>query len=52
MKEKANAPAERYLTEDDTVVVEVGLGKGPGTGVACGCDLSYKYVEINAEYMT
>lgn len=52
LKEKANAAPERYLTEDDTVVVEVGLGKGAGTGVAWGCDLSYKYVEINAEYTT
>ncbi len=52
LKEKANAPAERYLTEDDTVVVEVGLGKGPGNGVVRGCDLSCKCVEINAECMT
>jgi hypothetical protein len=27
-------------------------GSGGGSGKAWGCDLSYKYVEINAEYTT
>jgi glutamate N-acetyltransferase/amino-acid N-acetyltransferase len=27
-------------------------GRGGGSGKAWGCDLSYKYVEINAEYTT
>lgn len=27
-------------------------GSGGGNGKAWGCDLSYKYVEINAEYTT
>ena len=38
-----------------TVLVHVDLssaGQGHGEGVAYGCDLSYKYVEINAEYTT
>uniref|UniRef100_R7W6C9 Arginine biosynthesis bifunctional protein ArgJ, chloroplastic n=1 Tax=Aegilops tauschii TaxID=37682 RepID=R7W6C9_AEGTA len=30
----------------------VSTGNGGGTGKAWGCDLSYKYVEINAEYTT
>jgi glutamate N-acetyltransferase / amino-acid N-acetyltransferase len=54
MKNKADAVerAEAYCSEEDTVVVEVGLGDGPGCGTAWGCDLTYKYVEINAEYST
>jgi glutamate N-acetyltransferase/amino-acid N-acetyltransferase len=27
-------------------------GSGGGNGKAWGCDLSYEYVEINAEYTT
>lgn len=35
-----------------TVVVDISVGSGQGSGVAFGCDLSYDYVEINAEYTT
>lgn len=52
MKQKADASKEDYLTEKDTVVLSVSVGEGPGFGTAWGCDLSYKYVEINAEYTT
>lgn len=49
---KASAPPNRYLTDDDTVLINVSVGQGPGSGIAWGCDLSYKYVEINADYST
>ncbi|KAI0561920.1 glutamate N-acetyltransferase / amino-acid N-acetyltransferase [Gracilaria domingensis] len=52
MKKKAKAAEEHYLSEKDTVVIGVEVGNGSGEGVAWGCDLSYKYVEINAEYTT
>lgn len=45
------AAAGEYL-KDDTVLISVCVGNGSGTGKAWGCDLSYKYVEINAEYTT
>lgn len=52
MADKANAAKEDYLSDKDTVVISIAVGNGPGRGVAWGCDLSYKYVEINAEYTT
>lgn len=52
MKRKAEAATEQYMTENDTVVISVKVGDGVGSGIAWGCDLSYKYVEINAEYTT
>jgi glutamate N-acetyltransferase / amino-acid N-acetyltransferase len=45
------AAAGEYLT-GDTVFISVCIGAGSGTSVAWGCDLTYKYVEINAEYTT
>ena len=48
----ANAEKGKYLTEENTIVIDIQLGEGPGTAVAWGCDLTYKYVEINAEYTT
>ena len=45
------AAAGEYL-KDDTVLISVGIGVGSGKSVAWGCDLTYKYVEINAEYTT
>jgi glutamate N-acetyltransferase/amino-acid N-acetyltransferase len=45
------AAAGEYLKED-TVLIQVCLGNGSGEGIAWGCDLTYKYVEINAEYTT
>ena len=44
--------AEGAYLQDDTVLISVCLGNGSGTGTAWGCDLTYKYVEINAEYTT
>lgn len=52
MKLKAEAGTEHYLSEHDTVVVEIDVGAGTGSGVAWGCDLSYDYVKINADYTT
>lgn len=52
LKSKATGAPEDYLTENDTVVINLGVGDGPGSGVAWGCDLSHKYVEINADYTT
>ena len=45
------AAAGEYLKED-TVLISVNIGVGSGESVAWGCDLTYKYVEINAEYTT
>lgn len=52
MSDKSTAPKDAYLTERDTVVISVQIGNGSGSATAWGCDLSYKYVEINAEYTT
>ncbi len=45
------AAAGEYL-QSDTVLISVGVGVGSGQSIAWGCDLTYKYVEINAEYTT
>ncbi|MEO0837016.1 MAG: bifunctional ornithine acetyltransferase/N-acetylglutamate synthase [Cyanobacteria bacterium J06642_3] len=45
------AAAGEYL-KDDTVLIAVNIGVGAGQSTAWGCDLTYKYVEINAEYTT
>ncbi|MCC0177944.1 bifunctional ornithine acetyltransferase/N-acetylglutamate synthase [Waterburya agarophytonicola K14] len=47
----ASAAAGEYL-KSDTVLISVNIGVGSGTSTAWGCDLTYKYVEINAEYTT
>jgi glutamate N-acetyltransferase / amino-acid N-acetyltransferase len=47
----ASAAAGEYL-QSDTVLISVGIGVGGGKSLAWGCDLTYKYVEINAEYTT
>ena len=44
--------AEGEYLQTDTVLIDVNLGGGSGVGTAWGCDLTYKYVEINAEYTT
>ncbi|CAM0872553.1 unnamed protein product [Alopecurus aequalis] len=48
--------ASKYLKDagdiHGTVNIDVSVGSGGGSGKAWGCDLSYKYVEINAEYTT
>jgi len=51
---RAAAETDVYLGVggDDTVRLDVCVGDGAGVGVAWGCDLTYKYVEINAEYTT
>ena len=44
--------AEGEYLKGDTVLISVSIGVGSGKGIAWGCDLTYKYVEINAEYTT
>lgn len=44
--------AEGEYLKTDTVLISVGIGAGSGKSTAWGCDLTYKYVEINAEYTT
>jgi glutamate N-acetyltransferase / amino-acid N-acetyltransferase len=44
--------AEGEYLKTDTVLIDVIIGSGSGTCIAWGCDLTYKYVEINAEYTT
>ena len=44
--------AEGEYLKSDTVLIDVRIGTGSGKSVAWGCDLTYKYVEINAEYTT
>jgi glutamate N-acetyltransferase / amino-acid N-acetyltransferase len=44
--------AEGEYLKEDTVLIDVIIGSGSGTSIAWGCDLTYKYVEINAEYTT
>jgi glutamate N-acetyltransferase / amino-acid N-acetyltransferase len=44
--------AEGEYLKTDTVLIDVIIGSGSGTSTAWGCDLTYKYVEINAEYTT
>ncbi|VEP17321.1 Arginine biosynthesis bifunctional protein ArgJ [Hyella patelloides LEGE 07179] len=44
--------AEGEYLEGDTVLIDVIIGSGSGKGTAWGCDLTYKYIEINAEYTT
>ncbi|ELS03553.1 glutamate N-acetyltransferase [Xenococcus sp. PCC 7305] len=45
------AAAGEYL-KGDTVLISLIVGSGSGQSTAWGCDLTYKYVEINAEYTT
>jgi glutamate N-acetyltransferase/amino-acid N-acetyltransferase len=40
------------LQRMDEVVLRVELGQGPAGATAWGCDLSYGYVQINAQYRT
>ncbi len=42
----------RAQLKSDTVVIKINLKSGDQQATAWGCDLSKKYVEINAEYLT
>lgn len=44
--------SEGEYLKGDTVLIDVIIGNGSGVSTAWGCDLTYKYVEINAEYTT
>ena len=44
--------AVRYLKENDEVVIDLYLERGDANWTYYTCDLTYKYVEINAEYTT
>ena len=45
------AAASQSLRSSD-VLIELSLGQGEAAATGWGCDLTYKYVEINAEYTT
>jgi glutamate N-acetyltransferase/amino-acid N-acetyltransferase len=38
--------------DDKEITIEISVGKGPGRFTAWTTDLSYRYVEINAQYRT
>lgn len=40
------------IMKGDKIVINVDLHLGEGSATAWGCDLTYEYVEINAEYTT
>lgn len=42
----------KVISETKHVDIDVKLGEGDSAWTVWGCDLSYKYVEINAEYTT
>jgi glutamate N-acetyltransferase/amino-acid N-acetyltransferase len=42
----------RSLKESTRVSIDVRIGEGRHRATAWGCDLSHRYVDINAEYMT
>ena len=44
--------AHRWLAGVDEMKLEIDLGVGQAQATVWTCDLSYKYVEINAEYHT
>ncbi|MGQ9787110.1 MAG: bifunctional ornithine acetyltransferase/N-acetylglutamate synthase, partial [Anaerolineae bacterium] len=42
----------REMLRQPEVAIRVELGLGSGAATVWTCDLSYKYIEINAEYHT
>ena len=46
------AGLSRKLREATRIPVDVRIGEGSRSAKVWGCDLSARYVEINAEYMT
>ncbi len=42
----------RSIKASRRVAVDICIGEGRHTGTVWGCDLSHRYVDINAEYMT
>jgi len=46
------AVASQWLENAKDVLLEANLGTGRAEATVWTCDLSYKYVEINAEYHT
>ncbi|PWH15703.1 MAG: ornithine acetyltransferase [Ardenticatenia bacterium] len=44
--------AARAMLRQPEVAIRLDLGLGSGTATVWTCDLSYKYIEINAEYHT
>ncbi len=44
--------ASQYLKDNKEVNIDLYLGRGTGEWTYYTCDLTYKYVEINAEYTT
>ncbi|MCM2675101.1 bifunctional glutamate N-acetyltransferase/amino-acid acetyltransferase ArgJ [Alkalicoccobacillus plakortidis] len=44
--------ATAYMTDEETILIQVNLHVAEGFGKAWGCDLTYDYVRINAGYRT
>ena len=44
--------AEEYLRNNKEVTIDLYLGRGEKEWTYYTCDLTYKYIEINAEYTT
>ena len=44
--------AEEYLKHNSEITIDLYLGRGDKNWTYYTCDLTYKYVEINAEYTT
>ena len=49
---KVDLQSIRTQLKSDLVTIQVDLKSGPHQATSWGCDLSKKYVEINAEYLT
>ena len=46
------AALSRELKSSTRVSIDVRIGEGRHAATVWGCDLSHRYVDINAEYMT
>ena len=44
--------AQEYLKKNKEITIDIYLGRGENDWTYYTCDLTYKYVEINAEYTT
>jgi len=42
----------KSIKSSTRVSIEVTIGEGRHSATAWGCDLSHRYVDINADYMT
>ena len=50
---KVDLPAlSRSIKSSSRVAIDVTIGEGRHSATVWGCDLSHRYVDINADYMT